>query len=257
MKIIGLRFVKEYNGSLEFQSEYTRLPSDRITAPPKFIPREAHEICSGRNEQKYIISNEQDSLEHVTKIGCSHVLLKGLCADPDCPYSHEDIDLEERCSEMVKILQASKYFKKNDEESLKVSKKRKEVSDERLTFNNEKEDSNEEKEQTCRGKKKKKSCYYDDFKRETESPSVYIPLEEIQNEMNKREIPESDVLTQDTWTSLMRILPKGSHLLMVGSPHKAEVQYLQNHFILQVLEYRLSKPHLSSYIVNNLLEQTI
>lgn len=51
-------------------------------------------------------------------------------------------------------------------------------------------------------------------------------------------IDESNLLTQDTWQRMLSVYPKHTRLLIIGSPHKAEIQILEKHFIIQILEYR-------------------
>ncbi len=69
--------------------------------------------------------------------------------------------------------------------------------------------------------------------RKNHSSDFYIQDEDI-----RPTIDESNILCEETWEHFKKLYEFGTKLLVVGGLHRAEVETLQSHFLLQIVEFR-------------------
>jgi hypothetical protein len=274
---IGQRLCQKYHGRLTFESCKSKLPIDLVLDPPQYVPIQEHQM-NGENQRRVIIETSSSSdemsltplsqVETFGKEGCLQKILNGVCEDRNCEASHDQNILIETCRNLIQRLKQSKYNviktidEENDEKENPIS-----IDDDMDSFIVDDTPITSKKKSKTLAQFETPSPQFDSpplltkkSRREKMLVPVVSPFEDLYECLDReddplphfaftpsqedvvpreRKIDLSNVLSKETWREYLRKIPERGNMLMIGSPHRAEVQLLQRHFkLLQIVEYR-------------------
>lgn len=260
MKNVGINLANEFGATLKFNSMTSSIPSNQINEKPPWIPTRPHQFERSDQADQVIFGKLPDLNSSKEKrkgygLGCINLLYDGVCEDREiCPHSHNEKDLQETCRLLMCRLAQSKYNKVEENEINEID----EVEDEDDGFivNDEdecKSENNldaesrinkrkaiESERQYIIKKTKVENSLYDSM--QVQQETYLKDFDQMKNELNDRVYEESNILSKDTWDRFVTKFnseEKAKNILIIGSIHQAEIEFLQNqNFKIKILESR-------------------
>jgi hypothetical protein len=257
MKDVGMRLSSEIGATLKYNSQYSRIPTNQVSSCPPYVPASAHQFERTDECEMIVNGNSTTSVTNLSKsqvkhfgLGCINLLLEGRCEDRDiCPHSHNEEDLQETCQLLSHHLLKSKYNKRIEDENDENN----ENGDDGFIVS---EDSGSEqmksegttgiasKKRKSKGpkdiaKKPRGETLYDLMK--VENITYHLDFDQIKSDLSHRDYEESNILSEETWERFVtKFLSqgKGENILIIGSIHQTEIEFLTKNLKIKILECR-------------------